>query len=426
MTDSPHRCSPAKRGRGARSRCRRTVRRTRPRGPRRPASPRPARSRPASGCGAPIHRAGPGDHPALASGTPLPFFPGRSRTASSVDRDAGPGDAPDLPRADRCAASCRGAGRRAACGHDALHQALTRSSPTTVARRGPRRRRGVPRARSASSPREDPVADNDAAVSPVTQLPPPEAAPAIGSCVTAHRGTGPGTRLDPGRDVLGEHASLPSLEALDCGCRRLEADYWPTADGQIVAHHDQTLDRMTGSGGPDRPAHLGRDRAAPAGERSTRFRRFEEVVAAVRGLRRRIGSRRSRTVGCSATGCCAHMVETDVDGTPVAYEPGALHLLTDEHPAPAPHASTRGCRLGLITRSDHRSAGAGAAPGVARRRAHRPPRRRLRPTSARPRSGVYAVSVRGVDTVAQLHRAVDRRCRPGCSTNRPEVLGRAC
>jgi glycerophosphoryl diester phosphodiesterase len=62
--------------------------------------------------------------------------------------------------------------------------------------------------------------------------------------VIGHRGTGPGTRTLYGQarseDTIGAFAA-----AMHAGADGFETDFWPTADDEVVSHHDPTLDRMT-------------------------------------------------------------------------------------------------------------------------------------------------------------------------------------
>src|SRR5262249_44954198 len=64
----------------------------------------------------------------------------------------------------------------------------------------------------------------------------------------AHRGTGPGTRSIAGHRYSED--TIPAfVRALQSGAEGFETDYWPTRDGQLVSHHDPTLDRMTNGTG---------------------------------------------------------------------------------------------------------------------------------------------------------------------------------
>jgi glycerophosphoryl diester phosphodiesterase len=62
--------------------------------------------------------------------------------------------------------------------------------------------------------------------------------------VIGHRGIGPGTRT-----LYGEAHSEDTIgafrAALRAGADGFETDFWPTADGEVVSHHDATLTRMT-------------------------------------------------------------------------------------------------------------------------------------------------------------------------------------
>ena len=77
-----------------------------------------------------------------------------------------------------------------------------------------------------------------------------ETAPTTPACardrveVIGHRGTGPGTRTLFGaarsEDTIGAFTA-----AMRAGADGFETDFWPTADDQVVSHHDATLTRMT-------------------------------------------------------------------------------------------------------------------------------------------------------------------------------------
>jgi glycerophosphoryl diester phosphodiesterase len=77
-----------------------------------------------------------------------------------------------------------------------------------------------------------------------------EGAPTTPACardgveVIGHRGTGPGTRTLFGaarsEDTIGAFTA-----AMRAGADGFETDFWPTVDGQVVSHHDATLTRMT-------------------------------------------------------------------------------------------------------------------------------------------------------------------------------------
>lgn len=271
--------------------------------------------------------------------------------------------------------------------------------------------------RAGSSPRPEPVAAD--VVSPVSSSA-PRACARDRVLVTAHRGTGPGTRLVSGREYA--ENTLPAFHsALDAGADGVEADWWPTSDGQVVAHHDPTLERMTGSRGRI-DQHTWAEVAAARVRGGARMARFGEVVAAVRGR----GAHRQQELkdaSVFSTRALEQMVRTDLDGDPDAY--GRV-LYTSSRMSTLRRLHTLDVRLslGLITRS------ATGRPVLARlpswldvvhidlRAADR----------AYVRAAVehgFAVSVRGVDTVAQLQRAADLGATR-VLTNRAEVLGRAC
>jgi glycerophosphoryl diester phosphodiesterase len=66
--------------------------------------------------------------------------------------------------------------------------------------------------------------------------------------VIGHRGIGPGTRSLYGRarseDTIGAFRA-----AMRAGADGFETDFRPTADDEVVSHHDSTVTRMTGAAG---------------------------------------------------------------------------------------------------------------------------------------------------------------------------------
>ena len=86
--------------------------------------------------------------------------------------------------------------------------------------------------------------------------------------VVGHRGIGPGTRTLYGEarseDTIGAFAA-----AMRAGADGFETDFWPTADDEVVSHHDPTLERMTDGAGaiPSRTAefveHVNNESGAP-------------------------------------------------------------------------------------------------------------------------------------------------------------------
>jgi glycerophosphoryl diester phosphodiesterase len=66
--------------------------------------------------------------------------------------------------------------------------------------------------------------------------------------VIGHRGIGPGTRTLRGT-AYSEDAIGSFRAALRAGADGFETDFWPTADQEVVSHHDPTLTRMTDGAG---------------------------------------------------------------------------------------------------------------------------------------------------------------------------------
>ncbi len=238
--------------------------------------------------------------------------------------------------------------------------------------------------------------------------------------VTAHRGTGSGTRTIQGH-AFSENTVPAFVEALALGADGIEADYWPTADGKIVTHHDRTLDRMTnGSGRIDRHTWTAIARLREAG--GARVPTFDTVVAAVE----RVGGHRQQEIKLGrlfSDRMLRHMIETEVRDSPSAYE-RVLYTSSRLSTLRRIHSIDPRLPTGLITLSatdrpvlarlpewldvvhvDLRAADAAYVHAAAERG--------------------YAVSVRGVDTAAQLHQAVTIGATR-VLTHRPDVLGRRC
>ena len=238
--------------------------------------------------------------------------------------------------------------------------------------------------------------------------------------VTAHRGTGSGTRTIQGR-TYSENTVPAFAEALALGADGIEADYWPTADGKIVTHHDKTLDRMTdGSGRIDRRTWSAIARLREAS--GARVPTFEAVVAAVR----RLGGHRQQEIKVGrlfSDRMLRHMVETEVRDSASAYE-RVLYTSAQVSTLRRIHSIDPRLPTGLITLSDTDRPALTGLPewlDVVLVDLHAADAAYVHAAAERG----YAVSVRGVDTAAQLHRAV----AVGATrvlTNRPDVLGRLC
>jgi glycerophosphoryl diester phosphodiesterase len=84
--------------------------------------------------------------------------------------------------------------------------------------------------------------------------------------------------------------TLPAIaKAIELGCAMAEVDVRYTSDGQLVLHHDETLDRTTDGTGPVAARTLAELRRLDAGRsageafRGTRIPTLEEAVALARG-----------------------------------------------------------------------------------------------------------------------------------------------
>jgi glycerophosphoryl diester phosphodiesterase len=238
--------------------------------------------------------------------------------------------------------------------------------------------------------------------------------------VTAHRGTGVGTRTVAAR-VYSED-TIPAFQvAMDAGVDAIELDLWPTSDGRVAVHHDPTLDRMTDGDGRVED-HTWAEVARLRNPTGAGVPNLEQVIST---LERNGGDRQEEIKNGSAFDDreLRRLVRTDVRATSSAYQ-RLLYTSTSLRTLRRIHAIDARLPLGFITR----------APD------ERPALRRLprwlefvhidlrAADAAYVQQAVelgFAVSLRGVDTVAQLHRAVAMGAAR-VLTNRPEVLGRAC
>jgi len=238
--------------------------------------------------------------------------------------------------------------------------------------------------------------------------------------VTAHRGTGSGTLTIQGR-TFSENTIPAFAEALALGADGIETDYWPTADGKVVTSHDRTLDRTTnGSGRIDR--HTWASIARLRSTSGARVPTFEAVVAAVR----RLGGHRQQELKDGrlfSDRMLRRMVETDVGDDESAYD-RILYTSSRLQTLLRLHRIDPQLPTGLITLSDtDRPALAGLPEWLDVVLVDQ----RVADAAYVQEAAVrgYTVSVRGVDTEAQLRRAV----AVGATrvlTNRPDVTGRAC
>jgi len=164
--------------------------------------------------------------------------------------------------------------------------------------------------------------------------------------VMAHRGTGSGTRSIGGR-TFSENTIPAFIKALRDGADGFDADCWPTADGRIATHHDDTLDRMTDGRG----RIGGRSWAQIASVRNASgatIPSFETVVTAMRGY----GGHRQQEIKQGALfsdPLLRHMIEV-VQQVPDAYD-RVLYPSSEKMTLRRIHAIAPRIRLGLIKRT---------------------------------------------------------------------------
>jgi glycerophosphoryl diester phosphodiesterase len=238
--------------------------------------------------------------------------------------------------------------------------------------------------------------------------------------LTAHRGTGDGTRTIDGTSYSED--TIPAfVKALEAGADGFESDYWPTVDGRIATHHDDTLDRMTDGAGPialHTWAHVRTLRHA-SGAPVPSFEAVEQATQPFGGHRQR---EIKEGAGFSDR-LLRHMVAMDVAHLADAYDK-VLYTSSEVETLQRITALDPRIRVGLITRSDHGRPVLGRLPAwvdvilIDLRAADAAYLQRAEAAG-------YEVSLRRVESVTQLHRAVAL----GASrvvTDRPEVLGWAC
>jgi glycerophosphoryl diester phosphodiesterase len=238
--------------------------------------------------------------------------------------------------------------------------------------------------------------------------------------VTAHRGTGPGTRTIAG--LVYSENSIPAFElALRAGADGVEADYWPTAEGRIAAHHDSTLDRMTAGRGA-----LGRRRWArveslrlPSGARVPTFGAVAAALAPYGGHRQQ----EIKDGAAFSTRQLRRMVADDLALVAPAFD-RVLYTSSQLDTLARIQAIDPRVRVGLIAR----------APTARPRLSRLPVWLDVALVDLRAADASYVrraaaagveVSARGVNTVAELHLAAELGVTR-VLTDRPEVIGRAC
>jgi glycerophosphoryl diester phosphodiesterase len=253
-------------------------------------------------------------------------------------------------------------------------------------------------------------------------------APAARTCdrdhvmVIGHRGTGPGTRTLYGsprsEDTIGAFAA-----AMRAGADGFETDFWPTAQNEIVSHHDPTLDRMTDGTGTIRShttgyvEHVHNQSGSPVPT-------FREVLAAMvppnRGVDVQQEFKESQIFSDALLLEVARLDRAflgDVD-TSVLITASQVSLLKRFHVL-APDLP-----LGLIDRSTTGRPALSAVPAwvdVVLIDIGAADATYVRQAAA----AGHQVSLRNVDTVVQMRDAV-RMGATRVVTDRPEILGHAC
>ena len=236
----------------------------------------------------------------------------------------------------------------------------------------------------------------------------------------AHRGTGSGTR-SIGGETFSENTVPAFTKALTEGADGFEADYWPTADGRIATHHDDTIDRMTDGNG-----QIGRRSWAQIA--SVRHPSGEPIpsIEAVQVATRTHGGHRQQEIKQGARfsdSLLRRMTEVDVANVPGAYA-RVLYTSSEMRTLRRLHQIDPRIRLGLVTIPDTTRPVIADLPEwldvvlIDLRAADEAYVRLAAETG-------YEVSVRGVDTLARLREAVAVGATR-VMTNRPELLGRAC
>ena len=238
--------------------------------------------------------------------------------------------------------------------------------------------------------------------------------------VTAHRGTGSGTRSIGGH-TFSENTIPAFIKALTEGADGFEADYWPTADGRIATHHDDTLDRMTDASGRIGRANWAQIASVrhPSGATIPSFEAVEMAMRAYGGYRQQ----EVKQGALFSDQLLRHMIELDVEHVPGAYD-RVLYTSSEMRTLRRIHTIDPRIRLGLVARTNNGRPTIAGLPEwldvvlIDLRAADAAFVRQAADTG-------YEVSVRGVDTVAQL-RQVAAIGATRVVTNRPDVLGRAC
>ena len=236
--------------------------------------------------------------------------------------------------------------------------------------------------------------------------------------VIAHRGTGTGTRTIDAQSY--SENTLPAFKmAMSLGADGFETDYWPTRDRRIVSHHDADLARTTDGSGPI--ARLTwkylRTVSTPSGAGLPTLHAVERTMAPYAGLRQQ----EIKQGAAFSDELLERLIRIDrvyVDASDVLITASEWRTLARVHDLDAAVGT------GYITRSHTGRPDPEELPEwldvilIDLDAADEQYVKHVQEAG-------HMVSVRGVDTVAQLHRAValgaDR-----VITDRPETIAQAC
>jgi glycerophosphoryl diester phosphodiesterase len=234
----------------------------------------------------------------------------------------------------------------------------------------------------------------------------------------AHRGTGPGTRSVAGHAYTED--TVPAFEAaMAHGADGFETDYWPTRDEHIVSLHDAALDRTTDGSGP-----VGSRRWSYVRKLVTDSGAGVPTVTTVESGMARFGGLRQQEIKRGAY-FSDHLLRRllALDRRYIAPE-NLLITSSELQTLRRTHEIDPAIGIGYIVRSNIGRPDLAQLPtwvdvALIDLRAVD------RTTVDRVHAAGHLLSVRGVDNIAQLHRAVamgvDR-----VVTDHPERLGRVC
>jgi len=233
-----------------------------------------------------------------------------------------------------------------------------------------------------------------------------------------HRGTGPGTRLLDARPFTED--TLPAFKkAMALGADGFETDYWLTLDAHVVSNHDATLDRTTDGSGPiaGRRWQYVRTLRTSSGAGVPTLSRVERTMQRYGGLRQ----------------------QEIKDGAAFSRAKLAWLLERDRRYVPAKHVLITSSEIRTLARVHAIDPAFGT--GLITRRSTARPSMSLLPAwldvvlidlraadasyAEKVHAALHLLSVRNVETVTELHRAVALGADRVLS-NFPERLATAC